>query len=114
MSLIVTPGQLNRRSELYYQLGSAIGAGVPLLEALQMASSNPTMGGSQKTLTQLSEHLQSGLSFSESMTLVQGWLPEFDIALLAAGEQSGRLDASFKLLSTYYATRATIIRDTLG
>ena len=29
---------------------------------------------------------------------VQGWLPAFDIALLHAGEHSGRLDACFRLL----------------
>jgi type II secretory pathway component PulF len=48
------------------------------------------------------------------MTRVQGWLPEFDIALLSVGEESGRLDASFKLLADYYAIRAGIIRDTIA
>jgi type II secretory pathway component PulF len=48
------------------------------------------------------------------MIKVQGWLPEFDIALLSVGEKSGRLDESFKLLSAYYATRAAIIRDTIA
>jgi type II secretory pathway component PulF len=36
------------------------------------------------------------------------------VALLSVGEQSGRLDASFKLLSQYYASRALIIRDTIN
>jgi len=48
------------------------------------------------------------------MTRVQGWLPEFDIALLSVGEESGHLDASFKLLADYYAIRAGIIRDTIA
>src|SRR5262245_32328519 len=114
MALIITPGQLNRRSELYYQLGSMVGAGVPLIQALAMVGANPVIRASRKTIAGLIENLQSGLTFSESMTRVQGWMPEFDIALLASGEQSGRLDASFKLLSNYYATRATIIRDTIA
>ncbi|MGA9452269.1 MAG: type II secretion system F family protein [Verrucomicrobiia bacterium] len=112
--MIVTPGQLNRRAELYHQLGSMIAAGVPLMKALEMASATPSIRASQKTILELIQHLQSGLTFSESMTRVQGWMPEFDIALLSVGEGSGRLDASFKLLANYYAARAQIIRDTIA
>lgn len=111
--MIVTPGQLNRRAELYHQLGSMIAAGVPLMKALEMASATPSIRSSRKTFLELIQHLQSGLTFSESMTRIHGWLPEFDIALLSVGEGSGRLDVSFKLLGNYYATRAAIIRDML-
>jgi type IV pilus assembly protein PilC len=41
-------------------------------------------------------------------------MPEFDIALLSAGEKTGRLDRTFKLLSVYYESRAQIIRDTIS
>ncbi len=112
--MIVTPGQLNRRAELYHQLGSMIAAGVPLMKALEMASVSPSIRASRKTFLELIQHLQSGLTFSESMTKVQGWMPEFDVALLSVGEGSGRLDASFKLLANYYAVRAKIIRDTIA
>jgi type IV pilus assembly protein PilC len=44
----------------------------------------------------------------------QFWLADFDIALLSAGEESGRLDASFRLLARYYNSRAKIIRDTIA
>jgi len=114
MSLIVTPGQLSRRAELYHQLGSMLGAGVPLLKALEMASRNPAVRSSRKTIHELSYHLQSGLTFSESMNRVQGgWMPEFDVALLSVGEHAGRLETSFKLLSVYYSSRASVIRDTI-
>ena len=111
--VIITPGQLNRRAELYHQLGSMIGAGVPLMKALEMARANPMARGSPQTFHILIQHLQSGLTFSESMSRVQGWLPDFDVALLSAGENSGRLDVTFKLLASYYADRAQVIRDTL-
>src|SRR5262245_7298492 len=114
MSFIVTPGQLNRRAELYHQLGSTIAAGIPLPRALQMVNTNPSIRSSRKTVENLIHNLESGSTFSESMTSVQGWMPDFDIALLTAGEQSGRLDESFKLLSTYYTARAKIIRETLS
>jgi len=114
MSFIVTPGQLKQRAELYHQLGSMISAGVPLLKALEMVSTNPQIRVSRKIIFGLIQCLEAGLTFSQSMTQVQGWLPEFDIALLSTGEKTGRLDATFKLLSVYYASRATIIRDTIA
>lgn len=112
--MIVTPTQLNRRAELYYQLGSMISAGIPLIQALEMTAANPAIRVSRKTIFGLIQCLEAGMTFSQSMNEVQGWLPEFDIALLAAGEKSGRLDTSFKLLSVYYSARAKIIRDTIA
>ncbi|HEY5042069.1 MAG TPA: type II secretion system F family protein [Verrucomicrobiae bacterium] len=111
---MVTPGQLNRRAQLYDQLGSMIAAGVPLVKALEMASRNNALRSSQKSILALIGHLQEGHTFTDSMTKVQGWLPEFDVALLSVGEESGRLDITFKLLARYYASRAKIIRDTIS
>ena len=112
--MIFTPGQLNRRAELYHQLGSMITAGVPLIQALEMAANNTSLRGSRKAIFGILEHLKNGLNFSDSMIRVHGWMPQFDIALLSAGEHSGRLDQTFKLLGTHYTTRATILRDTIN
>jgi type IV pilus assembly protein PilC len=111
---MVTPGQLNRRAQLYDQLGSMIAAGVTLVKALEMASRNNSLRASRKTILALISHLQEGHTFSDSMTKIQGWMPEFDVALLSVGEETGRLDSSFKLLARYYASRAKIIRDTIS
>lgn len=111
---MVTPGQLKQRAELYHQLGSLIGAGIPLIKALEMVAVNPEIRVSQKAIQSLIQCLKSGLTVTDSMVQVQGWLPEFDIALLSVGEQSGRLDVSFKALSTYYAARAAIISETIA
>ena len=42
------------------------------------------------------------------------WLPAFDIALLQAGEHSGRLDACFRLLADYYTDRARLARQMIS
>src|ERR1039457_876727 len=121
---MVTPGQLNRRAALFEQLAAMIAAGVPLTKALEMAAKNRSTGIPQKILQELTQHLQEGHTFSDAMQLVSGQkrgmdvslkrsnkaysLAEFDIALLSAGEESGRLDATFKLLARYYASRAKI------
>ena len=114
MSLINTPGQIARRAQLYDQLGSMIAAGVPLVKALEMASRNNSLRTSRRAILALIGNLEEGRTFSDSMKKVQGWMPEFDVALLSVGEESGRLDASFKLLGRYYESRAKIIRDTIS
>jgi type II secretory pathway component PulF len=113
MSLIVTPGQLNRRAELYHQLGSMITAGMPLIKALQMVGTRRSIIGSREIFHQLVHNLQSGKTFAQSMAETHGWMPEFDKALLSVGEQSGRLDVSFKSLATYYQIRSKIIHETI-
>jgi type II secretory pathway component PulF len=131
---MVTPGQLNRRAELFEQLAAMIAAGLPLTRALEMAAKNRSLGVPRKVLQGLIAHLQEGHTFADATQLVSGqkrlqpepgiqvtlkpnkayWLSEFDIALLTAGEESGRLDATFKLLGRYYASRAKMIRDTVA
>lgn len=114
MSFLVTPAGLNRRAELYNQLGAMIAAGVPLAQALEMCGRNAALRGSRQTIRKLVENLQAGHTFKDSMARVQGWLSDFDMAILSVGEQSGRLDVSFRMLANYCAARAKIIRDTIS
>jgi type II secretory pathway component PulF len=111
--MIVTPGKLSGRAEFYRQLGAMIEAGVPLMQALQMGSNTTSLRASRKAVAQILEHLKNGLTFSESMEKVHGWMPDFDRALLSAGERSGRLDYTFKILGTHYADRADVARETI-
>src|SRR5208282_963709 len=122
---MVTPGQLNRRAALFDQLAVMIAAGIPLTQALEMVEKNRSSGIPRKVLRELIQHLQEGHTFTDAMQLVSGqkretagvvrrvnkayWLSEFDVALLTAGEESGRLDATFKLLARYYTSLAKMI-----
>ena len=128
---MLTPAKLNRRAAFFEQLASMIAAGVSLPHAMEMLGRNRTAGISQKVVQSITAYLKEGHTFTDSMLLASGqlrptegvnvtlkpnkeyWLSEFDMALLSAGEQAGRLDSSFRLLARYCATRATIIRDTL-
>ena len=40
---MVTPATLARRAELYYQIGNSISAGLPLVQALELAGNNPSL-----------------------------------------------------------------------
>ena len=133
---MVTPAQLKQRAELYHQLGTSISAGVPLIKALQMASTRQALRASQSTIARLIGYLQEGHSLKDSIHLIQTGrtaperlpgmevslaphrgkfsIPEFDLELLSVGEETGRLDAVFKQLAEYYAAKAQIIRDTIN
>ena len=91
-----------------------ITAGVPLIQALEMSANTSTLQTSRKFILDLVQHLKNGISFSDAMLHIHGWLPDFDTALLSAGEQSGRLDYSFKALGDYYTARVEIIRETIS
>jgi type IV pilus assembly protein PilC len=114
MSLILTPGQFTQRAEFYYQLSQLTAAGIGLPSALEQLRRNPPARSYQTPISQLLDLLNSGYTLSESLRNLPDWLPEFDVSLLHAGEQSGRLDASFKLLADYYTERARIARQVLG
>jgi len=128
---MVTPGTLNRRAELYHQLGASIAAGMPLIKALEMASNNRALASSRGLIQELIQYMHDGHTLSDSFLYAQGkipgqvevslakkrhkfWMPDFDVALLSVGEETGRLDLIFKMLSAYYATRVKIIRDTIA
>lgn len=111
--MIVTPRQLTLRAELYHQLGAMISAGIPLIQALESTLSNPSIRVSREEVRKLLAQLKTGSTFTESLTHVRGWIPEFDKALLSVGETTGRLDVSLRQLAIYYAARAKVIRDTI-
>src|SRR4051812_946246 len=114
MSFIFTPGQLSRRGDFYYQLGQLTAAGVGLIPALQMIQKQPPSSYYRQKLGLLTAELTHGFTLTESLKRVGQWLPAFDVALLQAGEHSGRLDACFRLLSSYYTDRARIARQMIG
>lgn len=114
MPLIVTPAQLTHRAEFYHQLGQMTGAGIGLPAALDQLHRSPPSRAYREPVGQLVEMLQAGATFTESLRQLGSWLPAFDISLLHAGEQSGRLDSCFRLLADYYTDRSRIARQMIA
>ena len=110
MALIVTPGQFSQRAEFYHQLGQLTSAGLGLVRALEQLKRNPPARSYRQPIQRLLDELASGFTLTESLQRLGHWLPAFDIALAQAGEQSGRLDACFRLLADYYTDRARMAR----
>jgi type II secretory pathway component PulF len=114
MSLIVLPGQLVRRAGFYYQLSQLTAAGIGLVTAIEQLEKNPPSFSYRKPLRLLVEQIHSGATFSDALRATSGWLPQFDIALIEAGERSGRIDNCLKTLADYYQARAKLLKQVMS
>lgn len=107
---LVTPGHLETKAELYHQLGSFISAGVPILQSLQTLQRSPPAARFRPMLAKLSEGLMTGMTFTQALQQAGDWVPYFDLAMIEAGERSGRLDIIMRMLSAYYRQQAALTK----
>jgi type II secretory pathway component PulF len=115
MPVIVTPQQLSQRAELYHQLAALTSAGVGLVQATKMLRDSPPHRSLRPALRVLAGNLEQGATLTDGFrALDASWVPAFDLALIQAGENSGRIDASFRLLSEHYHERAQLARRVLA
>lgn len=114
MPLIVTPRQLIHRAQFYRQLSQLTAAGIPIIQALDMLSRNPPSRALREPATQMISQLHAGATLTDSLRHLGNWIPAFDLALVEAGEKSGRLDIVFRMLADYYDDRAAMSRKIIG
>ena len=110
MPFIVTPSELNRRADFYHQLQQLTSAGLGIVNALDNLQRNSPSRRYRVATGHLLGLIQRGQPLGESMRAIPDWLPDFDITLIEAGEQSGRLDRCFRMLGDYYVERAKVAR----
>jgi type IV pilus assembly protein PilC len=113
MPFIVTPRQLDQRAELFHQLAQLTSAGIGIIAALEQIKRGPPSRSYREPLQRLLDELARGATVADALHRL-GWLPAFDLALIEAGERSGRIDACFHLLADYYNERARLIRQTIA
>ena len=114
MALLITPGQLAGRSELFHQLGQVTASGIGLIAALEILQRNPPRPALRAPIARLLQQLQTGSTFGESLERSGGWLSSFDVALLQAGEKSGRLPDCFRVLANYYTQQSQLARQVIA
>lgn len=113
-SIVFTPGQFTRRAELYRQLAQLTAAGLPILKALEQLERHPPSPAFRTPLRLMREGIVAGCTFSEALSVSGRWAAPFDVALVNAGERSGRLDVSLRTLADLYAERARMARQMIG
>jgi len=111
--ITIFPGQFARRADFYHQLAQLTAAGLGIIQALQQLERHPPSHSYRSPIRRLLTGISQGYTVTESLAQLGRWLPEFDLALIRAGEQSGRLDQCFRLLADYYSGRAALARQLL-
>lgn len=114
MAFYFSPAQFENRSEFYHQLAQLTAAGVDIMRTLEQLRRSPPTRSYRKPIETIIENINAGSTFGESLRACGKWLPEFDLAMIDAGERSGKLDGSFTLLAQYYSERASLIREVIS
>lgn len=109
MQRIVTPRALKRSAEFYRELAALLAAGVPVVQSIQTIQKHPPGRSHARLTARMAAELGAGSSLTEALTRADPSLPAYDLALVHAGEESGRLVECCRSLSNHYAARASLV-----
>jgi type II secretory pathway component PulF len=112
--LIVTPQSLRHKSEFFRELAALLGAGLPLLQSLEHLRARPPQPAWRPALAQTIARIENGETLTAALEQLSTWLVSFDRALIEAGERSGRLVESCRLLADHYDERVRLARTLLS
>lgn len=93
-----------------YQLAIMLGAGIDLLEAINIIQSKATRNADRQLYRQLYEAIQKGNSLSEAMIAQKNVFDELLISMVRMGEQGGDLEGALRTMNTHY-TKNKAIKD---
>src|SRR3954471_23424549 len=109
MALITTPGRLKQQGEFYLQLASMTRAGVTIIQAVDVLRKSPPNRRLGAIAARLGETMERGATFTDAIRSSGQHVPEFDVALIEAGETSGRLGESVRFPGEFYQERAKMV-----
>jgi type IV pilus assembly protein PilC len=83
------------------QLSTIVGAGLPLLQGLDILSEQTDNAGFSSVITRLGQDVEGGLSFSDSLRKYPRAFPDIYVSMVRAGEAGGDLDGVLLQLANY-------------
>jgi type IV pilus assembly protein PilC len=90
------------------QLGTMIGAGIPIMQSLSMLLEKADSPKSKKIYRNVFEEGQKGNSLSAAMQSQEGVFPELLNNMIMAGELSGTLDLSLRRMADHFEKEAKL------
>ncbi|WP_448548914.1 type II secretion system F family protein [Thalassotalea fusca] len=83
------------------QIATMLGAGVPLVQTIEMIGKGDSNGNIQKLLGDISHKLQAGIPLSECLREHPRYFDSLYCDLVNSGEQSGALETIYERIATY-------------
>lgn len=90
------------------QLGTMIGAGIPIMQSLSMLLEKADTPKSKRVYRSVFEEVQKGNSLSAAMQSQDGVFPELLFNMIQAGELGGTLDQSLNRMANHYEKEAKL------
>ena len=106
----IRPVRASDVAQLTRQLAALLRAGLPLLQALQLLASSQTHSGVIDLLERLHADLENGMTLAAALRRQGTVFGTLYIALVEAGEASGRLDVLLERLAAHLDKSAALTR----
>tara|TARA_R110000787_G_scaffold203742_1_gene314169 strand:- start:298 stop:1554 length:1257 start_codon:yes stop_codon:yes gene_type:complete len=115
----ITPGRIKKKAKplfglsgdkkilpvdiaiLTRQIATMLGAGVPLVQTIEMIGAGHNNANMQKLLGNIGNKLQSGIPLSECLREHPKYFDDLYCDLVSSGEQSGALETIYDRIATY-------------
>ena len=96
------------------QLATSYSAGISMIDSLDTIADTTKDPSVRRAMGQMAVDLRNGATLDEAAQSQTRYLPPFFVALLASGEQGGRLDVTLGELTTYYEDRLAMQRQVVS
>jgi general secretion pathway protein F len=92
------------------QLGTLLGAGIPLIEALRALIEQSQNRRAETVFRQLRERVSQGVSLADALAEHPSWFSDLYVNMVRAGQATGNLDVVFTRLADYLQAQRALRR----
>jgi general secretion pathway protein F len=89
------------RVAYYRELGVLLGAGLPLVSAMEILMESPELGVSPSLLAGVRDRIREGASLAVALSTMAPHIKPYEKAILEVGEKSGNLEAMLERLALF-------------
>lgn len=89
------------RVAFYRELGVLLGAGLPLVSAMEILMESPELGVAPALLAGVRDRIREGASLAAALSGMAPYIRSYEKAILEVGEKSGNLEAMLERLALF-------------
>lgn len=101
-----TPFKVESRVAFYRELGVLLGAGLPMVGALEILMESPELGVSPSLLACVRDRIREGASLAAALSSAAPQIKPYERAILEVGEKSGNLEGMLERLALFVEEQA--------